>query len=45
LIVDDGEAKTDRPSTVVDVSGSQAKLIREGVLLWAKIGEQLKRSA
>jgi L-threonylcarbamoyladenylate synthase len=45
LIIDDGEGKTDRPSTVVDVLGSGAKLIREGVLLWARIEEQLKRSA
>ncbi len=39
LIVDDGEAKTDRPSTVIDVSGSEPKLIREGVLSWRKILE------
>ena len=44
LIVDDGEAKTDRPSTVVDVSGSEAKLIREGVLLWREIEKELARS-
>ncbi len=37
LIVDDGEAKTDRPSTVIDVSGADPKLIREGVLAWTKI--------
>ena len=43
LIVDDGEAKTDRPSTVVDVSGSEAKLIREGVLLWREIEKELAR--
>jgi L-threonylcarbamoyladenylate synthase len=44
LIVDDGEAKTDRPSTVVDVSGSEAKLIREGVLAWNEIEKELARS-
>src|SRR5262249_39995822 len=37
LIIDDGEALTDRPSTVVDVSGSKPKLIREGVIPWAEI--------
>ena len=41
LIVDDGEAQTDRPSTVVDVSGSEAKLIREGVLLWREVEKEL----
>ena len=43
LIIDDGDAKTDRPSTVVDVSGSEAKLIREGVLLWREIERELVR--
>lgn len=37
LIVDDGDAKTDRPSTVVDVSGAEPKLIREGVIGWTEI--------
>lgn len=37
LIVDDGEAKTDRPSTVVDVVGPKPQLIREGVIPWAEI--------
>ena len=41
LIVDDGEARTDRPSTVVDVSQGQAKLIREGVISWGEITEAL----
>lgn len=41
LIIDDGEAKTDRPSTVVDVSRSEAKLIREGVLSWRAIEKEL----
>jgi L-threonylcarbamoyladenylate synthase len=36
-IVDDGKAKTDRPSTVVDVSGTEPQLIREGVIPWAEI--------
>jgi L-threonylcarbamoyladenylate synthase len=37
LIIDDGEAQTDRPSTVVDVSQEKPKLIREGVLTWSEI--------
>ena len=41
LIVDDGEAQTDRPSTVVDVSRDVPKLIREGVIPWASIVEYL----
>jgi len=45
LIIDDGEGKTDRPSTVVDVSGSEAKLIREGVLLRSEIEQELARRA
>src|SRR4030095_1924386 len=41
LIVDDGDAKTHRPSTVVDASGLEPKLIREGVLSWREITEKL----
>jgi L-threonylcarbamoyladenylate synthase len=41
LIVDDGEAKTDKPSTVVDLTGVQPKLIREGLVLWSEIEEAL----
>ncbi len=37
LIVDGGESLTDRPSTVVDVSSDQPKLIREGVISWSAI--------
>ena len=37
LIIDDGEAQTDRPSTVVDASESVPKLIREGVIPWLEI--------
>jgi L-threonylcarbamoyladenylate synthase len=37
LIVDDGEAQTDRPSTVVDVSQDVPTLIREGVIPWSEI--------
>ncbi len=37
LIVDDGEAQSDLPSTVIDASDSKLKLIREGVIPWVKI--------
>lgn len=44
LIVDDGEGSTDRPSTVVDVSDAEPKLIREGVISWAEIHSLLSRA-
>lgn len=37
LIVDGGKAVTELPSTVVDVSGTDPRLVREGVLAWAQI--------
>ena len=37
LVVDDGEVESDLPSTVVDVSGAEPRLIREGVIAWAEI--------
>lgn len=43
LIVDAGEARTDRPSTVVDVSVAEPKLIREGVITWPEIQTELSR--
>jgi L-threonylcarbamoyladenylate synthase len=43
LIIDDGDGKTDRPSTVVDAAGADAKLIREGVLLWSELEKELAR--
>ena len=43
LIVDDGEARTDLPSTVVDVSGAEPRLIREGVVAWAEIRDLVIR--
>ncbi len=48
LIVDGGEARTDRPSTVVDVSAAEPTLNREGAIAWAEIqkviqnGERLR---
>jgi L-threonylcarbamoyladenylate synthase len=37
LIIDDGDAKTDSPSTVVDATGPDPKLIREGLISWESI--------
>jgi L-threonylcarbamoyladenylate synthase len=42
LIVDGGETHAAEPSTVVDVSGAQVRLIREGVIAWAKIEAELE---
>jgi L-threonylcarbamoyladenylate synthase len=41
LIIDDGAAQTDRPSTVVDASQNDLKLIREGVIAWSEITDAL----
>ncbi len=37
LIIDGGESLTEQPSTVVDVTGEQPKLVREGVIDWSQI--------
>lgn len=37
LIVDGGTTKTDQPSTVVDASGNEVKLVREGAIPWDEI--------
>ena len=37
LIVDGGEASGDQPSTVVDATTNEPKLIREGVIAWSSI--------
>src|SRR5688500_9778618 len=37
LIADGGAAKTNQPSTVVDASGVEVRLIREGVIAWDEI--------
>jgi L-threonylcarbamoyladenylate synthase len=42
LIVDGGSARTDLPSTVVDASGSEPRLIREGVIRWARIQKPVR---
>jgi L-threonylcarbamoyladenylate synthase len=44
LIIDDGEVESDLPSTVVDVSGAEPRLIREGVIGWATIQDEFRRS-
>ena len=43
VIVDDGPARTNVPSTVVDVSQDEPKLIREGVIPWARIVAELEK--
>ena len=45
LIVDGGPARTDLPSTVVDVSEPTARLIRKGVISWAEIQKALQLAA
>jgi len=39
LIIDDGAAKTDHPSTVVDVTGATPQIIREGVISRAELAD------
>ena len=41
LIVDDGAAVTDQPSTVVDVCDVEPRLIREGIISWSTIQLEL----
>ena len=41
LIVDAGETAADKPSSVVDISGSEARLIREGALAWREVQQAL----
>ncbi|HBB96650.1 MAG TPA: threonylcarbamoyl-AMP synthase [Blastocatellia bacterium] len=43
LIIDDGEVESELPSTVVDVSGPEPGLIREGVIAWAKLQDEFRR--
>ncbi len=37
LIVDGGAARTEQPSTVLDITGKEVRLIREGVVSWREI--------
>src|SRR5205085_12236101 len=41
LVVDGGAARTEQPSTVVDVTGNKARLIREGVVPWRELRAEL----
>ena len=41
LILDDGPVQSEQPSTVVDVTGAQPRLLREGVVPWAAIERAL----
>ncbi|MCX8204659.1 MAG: L-threonylcarbamoyladenylate synthase [Candidatus Nezhaarchaeota archaeon] len=43
LAIDAGPAPHGLPSTVVDLSSSEPKLIREGVISWSEVLEVLKR--
>jgi L-threonylcarbamoyladenylate synthase len=43
LILDGGESRTDRPSTVLDVSGATPRLIREGLVTRAELEQELHR--
>ena len=45
LIVDDGPARTDPPSTVVDARANEPKLIREGIIAWEEIQKALRKVA
>jgi len=42
LIVDGGPARINRPSTVVDATGVEPKLIREGVIAWDTLATDLR---
>jgi L-threonylcarbamoyladenylate synthase len=42
LVIDGGATRTELPSTVVDVSGPEARLIREGVVTRAELEETLR---
>ena len=42
LIIDGGPARTDLPSTVVDVTGTTPKLVREGVIRWKAILSRIR---
>ncbi|MDX6271943.1 MAG: L-threonylcarbamoyladenylate synthase [Acidobacteriota bacterium] len=42
LVVDGGAARSQEPSTVLDVSGSEARLIREGAVSWQELQETIR---
>ncbi|HEY0544558.1 MAG TPA: L-threonylcarbamoyladenylate synthase [Pyrinomonadaceae bacterium] len=41
LIIDGGESVSDKPSTVLDVSGEKPRLIREGIITREQLNESL----
>jgi L-threonylcarbamoyladenylate synthase len=41
LIVDGGAARREQPSTVLDISGAQVRLIRAGVVPWTEIARAI----
>jgi L-threonylcarbamoyladenylate synthase len=43
LIIDGGRAISEQPSTVVDVSTADPRLIREGVIAWSQIQDAIDR--
>ncbi|MDQ1590156.1 MAG: L-threonylcarbamoyladenylate synthase [Pyrinomonadaceae bacterium] len=42
LVVDGGASRSQEPSTVLDVSGSEARLIREGAVSWRELQETIR---
>ncbi|HLL72271.1 MAG TPA: L-threonylcarbamoyladenylate synthase [Pyrinomonadaceae bacterium] len=42
LILDGGAARTEEPSTVLDVTQDEARLIREGAVSWSELQETMK---
>lgn len=42
LIVDGGPARSQKPSTVLDVSRGEARLIREGAVSWRELQETIR---
>ncbi|HEV2799295.1 MAG TPA: L-threonylcarbamoyladenylate synthase [Pyrinomonadaceae bacterium] len=44
LIIDGGAARSEAPSTVLDVSGDEARLIREGVVSWRELQETIREA-
>ncbi|MCA1591846.1 MAG: L-threonylcarbamoyladenylate synthase [Acidobacteria bacterium] len=42
LIVDGGESRTEQPSTVLDVTGSSARVIREGVITLLELSDTMR---
>jgi L-threonylcarbamoyladenylate synthase len=42
LIVDGGAARSQKPSTVLDVSRGEARLIREGAVSWQELQETIR---